>query len=699
MLKSRFHTVQRRNLRAIKEILETRFHAGHGEPERRLVFSLVAAAFASRIGCPDSIPAAAIDQSQDPFTLILEWLKSCDRRFGLALFYCSNFEALRLPAVAVAPLTHDCIALGSKLSIEGLSFLFEKFVHAGLHNKNGVFYTPIRLAAAIARDAIKAARIHRAPEAALRILDPACGAGVFLLEAYKQAIIDAGGTLQTSRAQRVQILTSSIFGVDRDRDSVEMTKLALLLYIFKEEQLAFFGEIDSELPDLSSNIKQGNSLISESQLDLMGEQEEAFEFEPFEWAVHFPQVFAAGGFDVIIGNPPYGLSRDNQIGSAENVRLKQIFVGERSGKLNKYLAFMVKGYRLLNSRGVLSFVVPNSWLGIDGGSAVRKLFLSERTLQCVTLFDSPVFDEPSVEAVTFRVEKGVRADHIEVYRSISLEHGKTELINKIPVEECLKHAGAAIPLAWTNDTSALMEYLNERSIPLAIHPAGFVPMIALQAYAAGKGSPPQSPRASKERIFHTNIREDHSCIPYLEGADIQRYSVHWSGGFLRYGPWLAEPQSLERFSGPRVLIREILHPCPYVMIAAYADKPLLYNKSVLHVLAAGQADADEMLSLCAIFNSKLASFVIKYAGRKSQRRLFPKIVNGDLKDFPLAKAFSSYVPALAQLSRSMLEVAAANSGPDAESAEIQNKIDVLVYEIYALKNSQVETLERVLTNR
>ncbi len=168
----------------------------------------------------------------------------------------------------------------------------------------------------------------------LRILDPACGSGSFLLGAY-QFLLDwhlreylaggpdkhlnvltqgPGGAWRLSTQERKRILLNNIYGVDIDAQAVETTKLSLLLKVLEGEseetlgrQLGLFHE--RALPDLGNNIKSGNSLIGPDFYD--GEQigfldeEERYRINAFDWKGEFPEIMRAGGFDAVIGNPPY----------------------------------------------------------------------------------------------------------------------------------------------------------------------------------------------------------------------------------------------------------------------------------------------------------------------------------------------------------------------------------------------------------
>ena len=127
--------------------------------------------------------------------------------------------------------------------------------------------------------------------------------------------IKAKMVIRLTTAKKKEILLNNIFGVDIDAQAVEVTKLSLLLKVLEGEsketigsQLALFQE--RVLPDLGQNIKCGNSLIGydyyEGRNDGGADDEERYRVNAFDWKGAFPQVFTQGGFDAVIGNPPYG---------------------------------------------------------------------------------------------------------------------------------------------------------------------------------------------------------------------------------------------------------------------------------------------------------------------------------------------------------------------------------------------------------
>jgi type I restriction-modification system DNA methylase subunit len=208
----------------------------------------------------------------------------------------------------------------------------------------------------------------------LTILDPACGSGAFLNQALEfliqehrlidtmTAMLFGDSLIMTDNV--TEILENNIFGVDINEESVEIARLALWLRTAK---------VGRKLNDLSRNIKCGNSLISD--LSVAGDL-------AFDWQKAFPQVFAKGGFDVVIGNPPYVLCQPSNTDEVTLNYYKSYEVA--SYKIDLFHLFFEKGVNILSRNGQLGFITPNTYLTNKYIQKLR-LFILENTLGCSSI--------------------------------------------------------------------------------------------------------------------------------------------------------------------------------------------------------------------------------------------------------------------------------------------------------------------------
>jgi len=295
----------------------------------------------------------------------------------------------------------------------------------------GVYYTPSYIVDYIVQQTVGQLIEGKTPRQInkLRILDPACGSGSFLLGAYqyllnyhrrwyeandpakharrKQPAVyqGAGGDWRLTGAEKKRILLNNIYGVDIDRQAVEVTKLSLLLQVLEGEteetlgqQLALWRE--RALPDLGENIKCGNSLIGPDYFEaqLMPDEEEMRRVNAFNWEAEFAELVAAGGFDCVIGNPPY--IRIQRIAHAESDYLFRSYESP-TGKMDLSLVFLEKGLKLVNETGRLGFICTSQWLSTKYGKHLRQMLSGGSLHEIVDFGSLPVFQNASTYPAIF----------------------------------------------------------------------------------------------------------------------------------------------------------------------------------------------------------------------------------------------------------------------------------------------------------
>ena len=331
----------------------------------------------------------------------------------------------------------------------------------------GVFYTPSYIVDYIVEKTIGELLKRKTPRevAKLRICDPACGSGSFLLGAYQYlldwhrdwyidklvpVLIDHAASSpevhallpdspgpgkaakkegiyelpvykawsgdpsklrsdwKLTAAERKRILLNNIYGVDIDKQAVEVTKLSLLLKVLEEEseenvskQLKLTAE--RALPSLHHNIRCGNSLVAPDYFDYKQahpfNMEERKHVNAFDWMAEFPQVMTAGGFDAVIGNPPY--LRQESI--KEQKEYFQSRYAVYQGTADLYVYFIEKGISLLREGGIFSYIVANKWMRANYGKPLRKFLLTKQIEEVVDFGDLPVFKDATTYPCILRV--------------------------------------------------------------------------------------------------------------------------------------------------------------------------------------------------------------------------------------------------------------------------------------------------------
>ena len=255
--------------------------------------------------------------------------------------------------------------------------------------QQGIYYTPKFVVDYIVRETVGRFLEERNHNEIvnMKILDPACGSGSFLIRAYNEllnyhAYQKGKSPAELDQWERLPILTGNIFGVDLDRQAVEIARLNLLLRSLSKQEA---------LPSLADNIRQGNSLISGTEEELRSYFGDAWqEKKPFNWEGEFKDVMAKGGFDVVIGNPPY-------VGfhgfAEEKPYLKSVFQSAQ-GRFDLYLPFIERGIQILKQGGLLGFICPTNFMKRQHGQSLRE-FLQQncKILKIVDFEHYPVFEE------------------------------------------------------------------------------------------------------------------------------------------------------------------------------------------------------------------------------------------------------------------------------------------------------------------
>ena len=295
----------------------------------------------------------------------------------------------------------------------------------------GVYYTPQYIVYYIVENTLGVKIKGQSPDAVakLKVVDPACGSGSFLIEAYQQLLnyhLDYYSSekvrkqaLKNSRIyetgknvykltieEKQRILLNNIYGVDIDGQAVEVTKLSLYLKLLENEgretqgQLFKFSDIKL-LPSLDSNIKCGNSLVSSDyyhEKDLSLFDDEAMrKINTFDWDKEFPEVFAQGGFDCVIGNPPYvNISVFPEL----HAYLQTTYSVIHTGYNDLMYYFMYRGIEFLKEDGLYGIITSNYFLGNEYAKKLR-VFLSDKITKIVNFRNAKIFSANVHTALIF----------------------------------------------------------------------------------------------------------------------------------------------------------------------------------------------------------------------------------------------------------------------------------------------------------
>lgn len=593
-----------------------------------------------------------------------------------------------------------------------------------IRKAGGIYYTPSFIVHYIVGSTLgnklkeleKEAGLHAIEKVKeIRVVDPACGSGSFLIYAYhvladyyqraneniesEQVKLLAGGA-RKDMFQRIEILKQlpeplndyphhilekQLYGVDVDPEAAEIAAVNLTMQAFsdtKREKLPLI---------LNENIKVGNSLISGTEEELRSYFGDAWQSKKFfQWEQEFPEIMASGGFDVVIGNPPYVFSRENLTTKDKDFFKK--YYSLTQFKINLYILFIERAFNILNKNGNLAFITPNNWLTLSTTSDLRHFLLTKaRDVQIVLNLDK-VFANASVDTCVLVFRKTGNP----VVSSYRWTENAVEMIGSRQNDFYLEKKGyilSGLDDADTDENSRICGKINDQSTSLS---SICTVNNGVQAYTVGEGSPTQTEDMKNKRVYHSTTRKDETWIKYLDGVDVDRYRVGWSGQFIKYGKNLTRPRKPFLFTGERILVRQIPGQPPYCIYACYINEHAINDNNSMIIRA--DSDKINLKFVLSIINSKLISFWFVQTFGKLQRRIFPQFKVKELRIFPI-KVISAadqlpFVSSVDQiLAITKDEDYPTNQTKQVNVKELDRQIDQMVYQLYGLTDKETAVIE------
>lgn len=498
----------------------------------------------------------------------------------------------------------------------------------------GVYYTPNYIVDYIVQNTLGKLLLERTPldTKPIRVLDPACGSGSFLLGAY-QYLLDwhlqfyansdpeklarqkrppvfrgRHGEWRLTSQKKKEILLDSIFGVDIDAQAIEVSKLSLLLKVLEGEteesvnaSLRLFH--DRALPDLGRNIRHGNSLIGPDyrtfgQLRLAIADEE--DVSEFDWMATFPEAFRDGGFDVVIGNPPYlSYAGRQSVDIPDRVRDYYSAKYESGGWPTSHTLFLERSLRTLSKRHI-SFIVPDQVGHLTGYSSIREIAAREGGISEVRYWGEHVFKGVTTPALTFIVDKKQPGCPTRIFAKDGSESVGTVIGGQ--------------PWAFSPSADLIRRLHNE-----AFYLDALVGDCGIRTTSA------------KDQVFDLSVAKGR-FLPALEGKRIQRYKCDPPDIGVRLDSRKDLHVTNEaRFKAAVFLIRQtaafpIVGPHEHVTHFRNSLLALFTPDNGIHVHY-----------LVALLNSKLLRFVYMETTREAHQRAFPQVKLGALRGLPIRK--------------------------------------------------------------
>ena len=460
------------------------------------------------------------------------------------------------------------------------------------------FFTDKRRQKATSKKLLDKLETYRKWLKGLTICDPACGSGAFLNAALdflisEHKLIDEmtakihKSTLVFADIENA-ILENNLYGVDINEESVEIAKLSLWLRTAKPNR---------KLNSLSNNIKCGNSLISDPKV--AGDK-------AFDWEKEFPHVFTKGGFDVVIGNPPYVLCQPSNTPHLLLEAYKKFKVA--SYKIDLYHLFFEKGISILNNCGLLGFITPNTYLTNIYSEKLRFFILTNTDIYNLTQNASNVFIDAGVDVCTIFLQKPVKTKStIDIYNLDS--SGMIFHKNKLNKQNWIDNLNYAFNIYKE------FKIKNHKILPL-----GNIASVTFGLQTKDK------------KTYVKSEQETEEWEACYTGKDISRYHLKNPTLFFLNNPEIVKAGgswNMDIHHSKKIVVRQVGAPEPVI---AYDNLQHATLNTMYSIVVNDSSFIDKYILACINSNLIKHWWLSKYFDNKD---LFPKIKGKQLKSIPI----------------------------------------------------------------
>lgn len=663
------------------------------------------------------------------------------------LYYPSPYRFIIMPASVLGQVYEQF--LGKVITLDSKHHATVE-LKPEVRKAGGVYYTPDYIARYIVQNTIGRLVEGKTPKdvAKLRFLDPACGSGSFLLAAYEflldwhlnwystndsikwskgkdaplcmHHVVDNGGLKekwQLMVREKRRILLNNIYGVDIDRQAVEVTKLSLLLKVLEGESTETLGRQmallhERVLPDLGNNIKCGNSLIgSDFSCSIANFDIETMKrINPFDWVDEFPAIIRRGGFDAVIGNPPYDVMEKERGASswphsalAEYIKTHSFYGPATGGKLNLFRFFMVRAVHLLKQGGTFGMIVPLSVIADISTARTRHYLIHQLQplySDCFPQKDNPrkrIFLRAKLSTTILtgiRKEMNTHSDpsiRMRVYPANSFNDAHSELVASFSDVALLDPAKIPIPLADE----------PQWRLCIRIHSHGSVKRLEeIDDFSVTRGEINQS-------VYRKYITTDLSHTRLLKGAEIGPYQIRarMSQGTreaFNEREYLNSNKHKMISGVRRIATQRITGVDERLRLVATIIDPLTYFADSTNSITVSNTSMYDLCYLLGLLNSQLFQWRFKLTSTNNNVGTNElDSMPFRLLDFKSTKECASH-DRMVSLVTTMLSLnkqcATAKSSYECDSlkriiGQTSRQIDQLVYELYELTEEEIALVE------
>ena len=555
---------------------------------------------------------------------------------------------------------------------------FKEKEDIGKRKKEGIYYTPKYIVEYIVnntvRDYIKGKSFEEILK--VKILDPACGSGSFLLRAFNVLIEEAAKALKRplEYAEKKDLLLNCIYGVDLDERAVEITKLTFSLKL---------AQISEGLPVLADNIRHGNSLIDDKEV--------AGDYLAFKWEDEFKEIMTGGGFNIVIGNPPYGVAF-----KLEEKKYFELHYSYVKSVYESYRLFLERVAALVKEESLVGLIIPNTWFYLTNAQHIRVELLSKFSILKLINLPQSVFEDATVDTcIIIFTKKIINNNQIGAYFFPHKDKiNNLSNLNYVAVKQkdLLDSPGSVINLKLNVDDVQLIAKIKKQPVVLN----DYVEIITgIKPYQVGKGNPSQTKRIVDEKPFTALTKLDQTFKPWLTGKFIYRYGVSKNKEYISYGKWLAEPKTPNIFERDRIVLQQIRNPSlPRRIVATFILGGIFTNNGIHNLLP---KDKVKTFWILGILNSKLMNFY--FSAHYNDVNIKPSnLYNLPYPIYSSESKISELVGRILELNEKLKNIKEKNTD---ESNKIQNEIQKIdgmidneVFKLFNLSDTEINIVQQ-----
>ncbi|MDB9343095.1 TaqI-like C-terminal specificity domain-containing protein [Nodularia spumigena CS-586/05] len=466
-----------------------------------------------------------------------------------------------------------------------------------------------------------------------------------------------------------------------DPNKTKLRRLEVELYNL-ENQILLFEETKDEKKTREKKIVKLNNEIDKLKAEIDKIENGQIYENSLEWRFEFPEVLDNKGefvgFDVVIGNPPYGVfPSKSELAILCN---KYRTLGINNSLKDSYFIFCLLGLKdILNYHGHLCYIIPNTWKLIDTAQHFRQSLISEFRFLCIDEYKTKIFDEATVDCDIIFMQKNKIAEY-----DVKIRRRNRNIIEGVNVfTKTTLSKQEFFNFSLNQNELLLLQKIKSYSLFVKDY---FIIKNGVKPYEVGKGSPPQTKKILNEKPYTAATQLNDTFKPLIGGRYFNKYVNLWNGDFwISYGIWLAAPREESIFKAQEKLI---FRQTSDHLVGTLIEAGFIMRDNTHIILK--KDETFNLKYLLSILNSKLIDFVYTSINpEKGEALAQVKAFHlGMLPFYPLSQ--ENQVPFI-QIVEQILT--SKKSDPQADTTTLEAEIDQLVYQLYELTAEEIQIIE------